>query len=206
MSSTGRDEFRLTDDSRPDGGTIGDRILYWPIVLTVVWPIALILVWVGPFNLAFFLGAPLVLLLWAGSAVDALVRCAISAHGRAWRRVLSTAILPLSGVIACLNYGFVLGTTQYQGTYLRFLAMRPFYLREISKLPADEPRLKLFYWGGFLLTSHEILYDESDEIVLPEDERSEAWSRRAAQTDAGDCPLLGYSTLGNHFYLVTFHC
>jgi hypothetical protein len=83
--------------------------------------------------------------------------------------------------------------------------MRPIYLREISKLPTDQPRLVVYNWGGLLpLVSHGVAYDESDEISLPEEKRSAAWRDRAYRTDA-QC-IRDDTPLGGHFYLVNLDC
>jgi len=50
---------------------------------------------------------------------------------------------------------------------------------------------------------HAVVYDESDEIALPE--QSSAWRKRVANTEVGMCGAWG-SSLGNHFYLVMTGC
>lgn len=181
-----------------------DRMLYLPIVLTIVWPLAFIAVWSGPFGLAFF-GAPLVLLFWAMSAAVALAVAIGCALGRAWRPCLAMLLLPLTAVLAGLNLQFVWRAGQEAGDYVHFYVMRPLYLSEISRLPADQPRLVVYNWGGLLpMISHGVVFDESDEIALPKGERSDAWKKRADRSEV-EC-VLAYTPVGGHFYLVSLDC
>ncbi|MGA3309837.1 MAG: hypothetical protein ABSD08_14655 [Xanthobacteraceae bacterium] len=205
MSFTSPDESRHASE----GVSIvlpatADRIVYWPIINAVGWPVIFVLVWSGPLMLL-IVGAPLVLLLWVLSALAALFDAAVQAQARKWRGFLSIIVFPLITLVAALNLGFVWRTGAELGSYIHFYVMRPSYLREISKLPSDEPRLKLFYWRSWLLKSTEVVYDESDEITLPWDTQSEGWTKRAARTDA-ECRVLGYFSMGGHFYIVTFDC
>jgi hypothetical protein len=180
-----------------------DRILYWPIILSVAWPIAFILAWAGPFDLSFY-GGPLVIALWALSAGVATLICLAWLYLRTWRRFLSTIVLPLTALVAGLNPGFAWRAGQGAGDYVHFYAMLPIYLIEISKLPTDEPRFMFQDWGGFLAVSRGVVYDASDEITRPATERSDAWKRRAALTDA-NC-VYGYTPIFGHFYFVGHDC
>jgi hypothetical protein len=70
-------------------GARDDRILYWPVVLTVAWPLLFVLVcfiaslftWAGLFALFFLPLQALVLTLW-GASVFLLVCCAWSGRTR----------------------------------------------------------------------------------------------------------------------------
>jgi hypothetical protein len=93
------------------------------------------------------------------------------------------------------------------------------YLDEIAKLaPTGEPRLKLFEWGqsggaGVNSLIDTLVYDESDEILLPAKARSAAWRDRAGKLCPGTpmCavlwPLAEKSAIvrkiDGHFYLLT---
>jgi hypothetical protein len=205
MSSINPDEFRRDSEGASVALSVAaDRIVYWPIINAVGSPLIFVLVWSGPLMLL-VVGAPLVLLLWVLLAVAVLFDAATRAQARQWRAFLSILIFPLITLVAALNLGFVWRSGQELGSYIHFHIMRPAYLREISKLPSEEPRLALFYWRGWLLKSTEVVYDESDEITLPQDKHSEGWLKRAARTDA-ECPVLGHFSMGSHFYIVTFDC
>jgi hypothetical protein len=89
------------------------------------------------------------------------------------------------------------------GERIHFHVMRRSYLEEVAKLPSTgEPRFVLWQWGGFGV-GHGVVYDESDEIPLPE--RSSAWKKRVENTEAGACGVWG-TPLGDHFYLVRTGC
>ena len=179
-----------------------DRVLHWPILLSVAWPLAFVLVWSGPLGLIDFLGAPLILMAWGASAVSGALLCVGWIAQRAWRRSLSIMILPVTTLVAALNPSFIWRTGQELGAYVHFYAMRPFYLMEIAKLPISEPRLLVYNWGGELLRSSGVAYDESDEIAS--EHPSQNWLKRAGRTDLA-CRF-GYTAMGNHFYLVEFDC
>jgi hypothetical protein len=179
-----------------------DRVLYWPILLSVAWPVTLVLVSSGPLGTIDFLGAPLILVAWALSAVASMVLCIGWIAQRAWRRSFCTMILPVTALAAALNLGFVWWTSKELGAYVHFYAMRPFYLTEIAKLPTSEPRLMVYNWGGIFLHSTGVVYDESDEITS--EHPSQNWLNRTGRTDLA-CRF-GYMAMGNHFYLVGFDC
>lgn len=152
-----------------------------------------------------FFGAPLVILSWGISAILGLILALVWAIERAWRRALSTLILPLTAFAALLNMSSVWGAAIFAGDYLHLLVMRSAYLSEISRQPSDHgPRLMVFDWGGFAGVTHAAVYDESDEVALPADKQSAAWKKRAAHTLL-NCGVWG-SPVGGHFYLVRIGC
>jgi hypothetical protein len=182
---------------------IGDSIAIWPFVLACILPIMLVLVWSGPFDLA-MLGAPIVLVIWANAALFALVFAIFSAIERGWRRTVSMLILPLMSLAALLNFGPLWSFAMDTGKKIHFQFMRASYLAQIAKLPADQgPRLAVFNWGGFVV-SHGVVYDESDEIVVPPIKQSPEWNKRIVGTEL-ECGFSGYA-LGDHFYMVHIYC
>jgi len=46
---------------------------------------------------------------------------------------------------------------QNAGDHLFFIGMRPHYLRDVAKLPTNEPRLKVFNWGGIFGVSEAVV-------------------------------------------------
>jgi hypothetical protein len=73
-----------------------DRILYWPTVLTAVWATLLITHDYEP-GLDF---APFIILLrWLISAGAGVIACISAISERAWRRLLSAMVLPLSVLV-----------------------------------------------------------------------------------------------------------
>lgn len=207
MNSTTPDAFQLVPErtpSMPRG--IGDRLLCWPIILALGWPVALVLVWTAPDPWG-FVAVLAVRLFWAVSAFAAFIAALVWLRRRAWRRSLSMLILPLTALAAFLNEDFVVHATNQVGSDLQLLTTLPTYTPKISKLPADEgPRLGVFPWrdlNGFgMYLGYELLvYDESDEIALPAQERSEGWNEKAAATDL-HCRLTGVDHAFGHFYFV----
>ncbi len=82
---------------------------------------------------------------------------------------------------------------------------RAAYLADIAKLAMDKgPRLAIFDWGGFA-GSHAVVYDESDEIMLSKEKRSEAWKERIAGTELA-CGVVAAEPVGRHFYIVRIGC
>ncbi len=180
-----------------------DRVLSWEVMLALFWPSALILVWSGPFDLAFF-GAALVILLWALSGFIVLSFVLAYATAKAWRSALSASVMPAMTLLAFLNLGFVWGTAIWSGDHLHLWIMRASYMREIAGVPPNhEPKLIYFPWGGFVI-GHGVVYDESDEIARPEHERSAGWRSRAAGTELG-CGI-EEEPAGGHFYIVRTGC
>ena len=179
-----------------------DRFAIWPIALASGFPVVLIILWSGPFGLA-FAGVPVLFSVWIFSALLALGMAFFSARAHIWRRALSLSVLPLVTLVAIANAGTVWSLAMEAGERLHFQVVRRSYLEDVSKLPSvGEPRFAVWVWGGFVI-GHGVVYDESDEIVLPE--QSPAWKKRVANTEVGSCGAWGLP-LGNHFYLVRTGC
>ncbi|WP_314951863.1 hypothetical protein [Bradyrhizobium cosmicum] len=179
-----------------------DRFAMWPIALTCCFPVILILLWSGPFEVS-FLGVPVLFLAWVGSALLALGLALFSARARDWRRAISMSVLPLATLVVVTNAGVIWPLAMEIGERIHFQAVRRLYLEDVAKLPSSgEPRFALWQWGGFGI-GHAVVYDESDEILLPE--QSSAWKNRVANTEVGSCGAWG-SPLGGHFYLVRTGC
>jgi hypothetical protein len=179
-----------------------DRFTMWPTVLVCGFPLILVAVWSGPFDLA-FLGVPILFITWTCAALLALTMAIVSARARYWWRAASMAVLPLATLVAIAKADAIWPFAMEAGERIHFQAVRRSYLEEVSKLPSlGEPRFAIWRWGGFGI-GHAIVYDESDEIVLPE--QSLAWKKRVADTEVATCGVWG-SSLGDHFYLVRTGC
>jgi len=111
-------------------------------------------------------------------------------------------ILPVTALVAGQNVERVWRAGQDAGAHVHFFVMRPIYLREISNLSGNEPRLMVYNWGGAFLRSSGVVYDQSDEIAA--EHPSDAWKKRADKTDLA-CPF-GSTPIGHHFYFVSFDC
>lgn len=178
-----------------------DHFAIWPIALACNFPAALIGLWSGPFDVAFF-GVPVLLFAWLCATLLALAMIVRSARARNWRRVISWSLLTLVTVVALANAELLWQFAIETGQRIHFQVMRSSYLQDVSRLRSGEPRFAVWLWGGFGV-GHGVVYDESDEIALPE--RSEAWKKRVSNSEVGACGVWGTS-LGDHFYLVRTGC
>jgi hypothetical protein len=134
---------------------------------------------------------------------------------RRWRRVISVLLAP----VAAGALFVAADAAGVNAPRIRLEIGKRRYLDEIAKLaPTGEPRLKLFDWGqsggaGVNSLIDTLVYDESDEILLPAKERSAAWQARAGKLCPGTpmCamvwPLAEKSVvvkkIEGHFYLLT---
>ncbi len=75
---------------------IKDRVLYWPTVLAVFWPAVFINYVQGPGEPGIDPGPLFIIVGWLMSAGIAVMISFAWIYQRAWRRLLSTMILPLS--------------------------------------------------------------------------------------------------------------
>jgi hypothetical protein len=182
-----------------------DRILYWPIILAVAGPLVSLLPWIAlailgyPFIIVVLLGPILTLIpmAWAGAGAFAAMTCFFWAYERAWRRVVSTLILPATILVAGLNFEVIWRATQTAGDYAHFFLLYPSLRADIEKLPADKPRFLAWGWQATMTHELGIAYDESDEIASGRP--SDAWKKRAEQVGVAGS---GYRPLYGHFYLV----
>jgi hypothetical protein len=138
-----------------------------------------------------------VVLLWMVSGAFAVVAAIGCVRQRAWRRLLSTLILPATLLVVASNAQFFWNVGRLAGAYVHLFAMYPRYLAEIDKEPTNEPRLVVFEWGGFV-TGQGLLYDESDEIKSASP--SAVWKKRAARVGADR--VFSYTPAVGHFYFV----
>ena len=185
----------------------GPGILIWPAIVACAVPAALIVlsatpVWLESLWLVWF-PMPVGPILWAGSAVAALIIAVRAFRERSWRRALSALVLPLVVTGSLLNFFAFFALCREAGDRLHFLLARNSYRADIMRLPpAQGPRLVTWNWGGFVV-SKGVVYDESDEIALPR--QSPEWRSRAQGTEL-ECGITGGMPLGGHFYLVGFAC
>jgi hypothetical protein len=110
------------------------------------------------------------------------------------------------GTDAVLGDMLVVPAGTKAGEYIHFRLMRATYLAEIAAMPAaTEPRLRVFLLsqdGWFSITNyHLVVYDESDEVALPEAQRSPAWQARVSDTPL-ESGVPYVAPQGEHFYIV----
>lgn len=189
-----------------------DKIIVWPIILTVAVPLAwativgffpLLLLGFVIFGVSF--GTPLVvalaviLLLFAIMAVRSIL-------GGRWRRAISYAVPLVAALVVAFNVGGFINLCREVGDRTHFYLMRSQYVADLGAQPRDgQPRLRVWNWGGMLWASNGVVYDESDEIMRPAVDQSADWKSRANNSELA-CSGYGFEPLGSHFYLVYFPC
>jgi hypothetical protein len=103
--------------------------------------------------------------------------------------------------------------------WLRFLSTKEKYVQVIDRMsPAERAsRIVSFDWGeeelalaAIAISHHRIVYDESGEIALPEQERSQAWKARAERDrfyfSRDEKCLVVIRRLDGHYYSVAKRC
>ncbi|MEC4593925.1 hypothetical protein VPG91_23195 [Nitrospirillum amazonense] len=184
-----------------------DRPAIWPVPAAAVLFAGLVLVdtaleWEPPFD------ALALLALWCGAAMAAARQAVRARRDGLPRRAVSLALLPLAFLVTVVQPRLVMGGVQSLGDHLHFAKGRPSYLAQVRALAdTGEPKLLVWGWGGFIVASTSLVYDESDEVTLPPERQSASWKARTEHTDLA-CPY-GYrarTTLGGHFYAVGVGC
>jgi hypothetical protein len=128
-----------------------------------------------------------------------------------WRRAVSAAIAPFAAAIP-LILCYQLGITP---TWLRFQLSRTHFESEVALTSTANGvlRLRAFAWGetgGAAVANifHTLVFDESDEIGLPPEQRSASWLERAKDQRQLYSILRGRGAptvqrLSRHWYVVT---
>ncbi len=186
----------------------------WPIWVAIGMPVLLIALCatpIGPDFLFVLLGIPFLLCVWTCLGIWALVVSIRRIMRREWLRALTSATLPLAVLIAGMQFWGFVHLCNYGGDVVFFLARRPSYIADIRALPRDgNPRLLVFNRGGTSWASRGYVYDESDEVVLPQSLQSASWKMRADKTEL-TCgyfaqPLPGHLLFTKHWYIASFAC
>jgi hypothetical protein len=167
------------------------------------------------FNLWFLL-VPLLLLPGVAIAICWLVFLGINIAKRRWRHVLTQTAAPFLAIAVFA----LLGAMGLSPERIRFAVNKHTYEAEIARLPqTGEPRFHKFDWGAtggaaapnLFFT---LVFDESDEIALPPEQRSPAWRGRVGGRICGRVPTcrlyesdegttVTVVKMSGHFFLVT---
>jgi hypothetical protein len=125
------------------------------------------------------------------------------------------AALLLAPLIVASPFIFPIWPFEFRAIELmRFFLNKGYYDAMIEKIPPAERASKVvfFKWGstGFLdaASYHSLVYDESGEIALPEEERSQAWKDRVYpehRLDDEYCVTSAKHLVG-YFYSLVEHC
>jgi hypothetical protein len=181
------------------------RIRYWTIVLALAGPLAffsarvLMNVVSGPILVIlvlFLRGATLlfVVVTWVGVAFFDLLAVVMAAYERAWRRLLSSAVVFLVALATAANFGVAWNLGAAAGDYVHLFALYPRYMAEISDLP--EPRFKAWQWHFAGPCGSGIVYDESDAIA--------SQHRSTSDGLVATVDVYGNSRAFGHFYFASF--
>ena len=182
--------------------------LVWVLALASAAPAAIIGVAAASiFGVDLFLGDVLVVLTVAAASLVALVVAAVMAFKRRWRRVIGAAMIPVSLALTLLYAGELEAAGMTAGEYVRFRLERATYLAEIAALPVTtESRLAVFPLSsdGWVTHTHYhlVVYDESDEVAMPDARRSPAWQARIRDTTLESGTTYHVAAQGDHLYIV----
>ncbi len=190
------------------------RRRFWPVWVAVGLPLILAGLNATPIGPDFFfvmMGIPILLAVWAGLGICALVLTVRNMRRREWSRAAVNAVLPLVILGAAGRFWQFIHLCNEAGDVMYFIAERSSYMERIRAVPPDgEPRLLVFDRGGMIWASEGYVYDESDEVVLAHPQQSARWRTRADGTELG-CgysaqPFPGHFSFTRHWYLAFFSC
>ncbi len=192
------------------GPTAGKfRIPYWLVAIGLGVPIALIVLAASPLGADFIfvmLGIPALLLAWLLAGICAAILSVGAAMRRAWRQCLVLLVLPLVMLFFGMDPNRLARACNHLGNLLHFALAKPSYDRQIASMPADrKPLLLNWDWGGMVWCSTGIVYDETDQVSLPEGRQSVDWLERASHTELS-CEGYAVQPLWDHYYLASFPC
>lgn len=94
------------------------------------------------------------------------------------------------------------------GDILHFALNRSYYEAHKDLFPhrADStPRFSVFHRGGIVWAANGLVFDESDEVMLPQVAQSQRAQRAILQSELG-CGPYRVLPLGGHFYAADFSC
>lgn len=137
---------------------------------------------------------------------NAVVSAWSAGRRRAWKRSLSALVLPAFVTAGLMLPRAFLSIWDTTSDWIRFELEKPGYWAKINTLnPEDGPRLAVFLWGGWGgLGVRGIVYDESDEVLLDDSQRSPEWKKRTEKTDLS-CGAVAFRMEG-HFHKTYFGC
>ena len=159
----------------------------------------------------FPLGLPLVFLALLFGFVLIAIFVLVRAIGalRAFGAIGLAACAPycLIGAGAFWGWQTLVSASLRFGDYAHFQLNRSSYDKQVDAIPTiNGPRFVRFEWPGFMLNPNEVLFDESDEVVLPEDQRSEAWKERVGIRSEYYACRFGVQPVAKHYYVISFSC
>lgn len=114
--------------------------------------------------------------------------------------------IPLLMLVAGIPFIYG-GCTLKTARYIKVTLSEDQYLKAINETKPDAHgfRFKEFPWGGFMSNPVILVYDESDELALPQEQRSEAWWKKLRDSPFAQCRY-SVQKIKSHFYAVDFGC
>ena len=186
------------------GSSAADTVLRWPIIVAVALPVIPFILLETPAAefISYGYGAYLLLALllaWVAAAIAGALIALAAARRGAWRRAASAGIAPLLVLPTVLYHDSAWSHAEEAADIAHFYVMRSSYLARPAVLPGERgTRVALFYWRGMAFNAYGVLYDESDEVMRPPEQRSAAWQARledgSAAPSAASRPLSTTST------------
>jgi len=184
-------------------------VIFSPLAIVLCLPVAIVTLDATPFGmdfLLFMLEMPTLLIVLIGSATYSAVILFKSFRNKRLHGGISHLILLVFCVLFLTNLSAWLRHLDEVGDIIHFMYARPYYERQIALLPTTQgPRLEVFNWGGMVWASKGIVYDESDEVALPEGQQSASWLARPGRAELA-CSGYGTTPLWGHYYLASFPC
>ncbi len=152
------------------------------------------------------------LIVWVATLIAIASSICINLALRRWRRLVSLLAAPLL-LLVLLRILAAAGITPDS---VRFALTKQTYLAEIERtdLPGGEQQFRTFAWDDTFQakTYSTLVYDESDEIALPNGEQSTAWQQRVQTScsekkecvnlDPGPNEYVSVRKIGEHFYIL----
>jgi len=116
-----------------------------------------------------------------------LIVCLLLVVRMRWRRALSFVLLPALATPIVIWLLPLAAGIDWAADFTHYSMFRSFYAGRVDATSVGaEPRLVWFFWrdaSGLLeLTLEYLVYDQTDEISLPDDQRSAAFGERAVET------------------------
>lgn len=162
------------------------------------------------FNL-YLLLVPLLFLPTLFVAVGLLASLIGNAVKRRWRRCVSV----VAGSLVAVSVFLLAGYLGINLDRIRFEVTKSYYTKLTAQMPREraEPLFTRFDWGstggaGVASIFHTLVFDESDEVALPLERRSDQWKQRAATQmpsilNADERHSIQVRKMDGHFYLIT---
>jgi hypothetical protein len=116
-----------------------------------------------------------------------LIACLVLVIRMRWCRALSFVLLPVLAAPIVIWLLPLAAGIDWAADFTHYSMFRSFYAERVDATPVDaEPRLVWFFWRDasalLELTLEYLVYDQTDEISLPDHQRSAAFGERAVET------------------------